>query len=130
MPTLDINGEPRTLDVPDDMPLLWVLRDVVGLTGTKFGCGISMCGACTVHVDGQAIRSCVTPIAAVAGNSRKRAVCVFCGSTSSATAARSGCSTPNSSGGNASRFCSGVTRIPLRAMRSAGAIACASPIVP
>ena len=67
MPTLDINGEPRTLDVPDDMPLLWVLRDVVGLTGTKFGCGISMCGACTVHVDGQAIRSCVTPIAAVAG---------------------------------------------------------------
>jgi isoquinoline 1-oxidoreductase subunit alpha len=67
MPTLDINGEPRTLDVPDDMPLLWVLRDVVGLTGTKFGCGISMCGACTVHVDGQAIRSCVTPVAAVAG---------------------------------------------------------------
>jgi isoquinoline 1-oxidoreductase subunit alpha len=67
MPTLDINGEPRTLDVPDDMPLLWVLRDVVGLTGTKFGCGISMCGACTVHVDGHAIRSCVTPVAAVAG---------------------------------------------------------------
>jgi isoquinoline 1-oxidoreductase subunit alpha len=67
MPTLDINGEPRTLDVPDDMPLLWVLRDVVGLTGTKFGCGISMCGACTVHVDGQAIRSCVTPVAAVTG---------------------------------------------------------------
>jgi isoquinoline 1-oxidoreductase alpha subunit len=67
MPTLNINGEPHTLDVPNDMPLLWVLRDVVGLTGTKFGCGISMCGACTVHVDGQAIRSCVTPIAAVAG---------------------------------------------------------------
>ena len=67
MPTLDINGEPHTLDVPNDMPLLWVLRDVVGLTGTKFGCGISICGACTVHVDGQAIRSCVTPIAAVAG---------------------------------------------------------------
>jgi isoquinoline 1-oxidoreductase alpha subunit len=67
MPTLNINGEARTLDVPNDMPLLWVLRDVVGLTGTKFGCGISMCGACTVHVDGQAIRSCVTPVAAVAG---------------------------------------------------------------
>ena len=67
MPTLNINGEPRTLDVPNDMPLLWVLRDVVGLTGTKFGCGISMCGACTVHVEGQAIRSCVTPVAAVAG---------------------------------------------------------------
>lgn len=67
MPTLDINGASHTLDVPDDMPLLWVLRDVVGLTGTKFGCGIAQCGACTVHVDGQPIRSCVTPVAAVAG---------------------------------------------------------------
>jgi isoquinoline 1-oxidoreductase subunit alpha len=67
MPTVQINGESHALDVPDDMPLLWVLRDVVGLTGTKFGCGISACGACTVHVDGQAVRSCVTPIAAVAG---------------------------------------------------------------
>ena len=66
MPTLQINGESHTLDVPDDMPLLWVLRDVVGLMGTKFGCGISMCGACTVHVDGQPVRSCVTPVAAVA----------------------------------------------------------------
>lgn len=67
MPTLDINGQSRSLDVPEDMPLLWVLRDVVGLTGTKFGCGISMCGACVVHVDGQPVRSCVTPMAAVAG---------------------------------------------------------------
>lgn len=67
MPTLNINGEPHALDVPDDMPLLWVLRDVVGLTGTKFGCGISMCGACTVHVEGKPVRSCVTPVAAVAG---------------------------------------------------------------
>jgi isoquinoline 1-oxidoreductase subunit alpha len=67
MPTLNINGEPHALDVPDDMPLLWVLRDVIGLTGTKFGCGISMCGACTVHVDGQPVRSCVTPVAAVTG---------------------------------------------------------------
>lgn len=67
MSTLNINGESYTVDVPDDMPLLWVLRDVVGLTGTKFGCGISMCGACTVHVDEQPIRSCVTPVAAVAG---------------------------------------------------------------
>lgn len=67
MPTLDINGESRAVDVPDEMPLLWVLRDVVGLTGTKFGCGISLCGACTVHVDGQPVRSCVTPVAAVAG---------------------------------------------------------------
>jgi isoquinoline 1-oxidoreductase alpha subunit len=67
MPTLTINGENRTLDVPDDMPLLWALRDVVGLTGTKFGCGVALCGACTVHVDGAPTRSCVTPVGAVAG---------------------------------------------------------------
>ncbi len=67
MPTLNINGESHALDVPEDMPLLWVLRDVAGLTGTKFGCGISMCGACIVHVDGQPVRACVTPVAAVAG---------------------------------------------------------------
>jgi isoquinoline 1-oxidoreductase alpha subunit len=64
---LDINGTSHDVDVPDDMPLLWVLRDVVGLTGTKFGCGMAQCGACTVHVDGAAIRSCVTPAAALAG---------------------------------------------------------------
>jgi isoquinoline 1-oxidoreductase alpha subunit len=62
MPRLTINGETHDLDVPDDMPLLWVLRDVVGLTGTKFGCGIALCGACTVHMDGNPIRSCVTPV--------------------------------------------------------------------
>ena len=67
MPTVIINGRSTNLNVPDDMPLLWALRDVAGLTGTKFGCGISMCGACTVHVDGQAVRSCVTPVSAVAG---------------------------------------------------------------
>jgi isoquinoline 1-oxidoreductase alpha subunit len=67
MATLTINGESRTLDVPDDMPLLWALRDVAGLTGTKFGCGVALCGACTVHVDGAATRSCVTPVSAVAG---------------------------------------------------------------
>ena len=67
MPILTINGESRTLDVPDDMPLLWALRDVVGLTGTKFGCGVALCGACTVHVDGAPTRSCVTPVSAVAG---------------------------------------------------------------
>jgi isoquinoline 1-oxidoreductase alpha subunit len=67
MATLSINGESRTLDVPDDMPLLWALRDVAGLTGTKFGCGVALCGACTVHVDGAATRSCVTPVSAVAG---------------------------------------------------------------
>ena len=59
MLTFTINGEDRQFDVPDDMPLLWVLRDVAGLTGTKFGCGMALCGACTVHLDGQPVRSCV-----------------------------------------------------------------------
>ncbi|MBB3911991.1 (2Fe-2S)-binding protein [Sphingomonas desiccabilis] len=65
MTTILINGEAREVDVPPDMPLLWVLRDVVGLTGTKFGCGIAQCGACTVHVDGKPARSCVLPVSAV-----------------------------------------------------------------
>jgi isoquinoline 1-oxidoreductase alpha subunit len=63
--TLNINGESRTVDVEDDMPLLWVLRDVLDIKGPKFGCGIAQCGACTVHADGAAIRSCVTPVGAV-----------------------------------------------------------------
>jgi isoquinoline 1-oxidoreductase subunit alpha len=63
--TLNINGTSYQVDAPADMPLLWVIRDIIGLTGTKFGCGIAQCGACTVHVDGQAARSCVLPIAAV-----------------------------------------------------------------
>jgi isoquinoline 1-oxidoreductase subunit alpha len=67
MATLLINDQTHDFDVPDDMPLLWVLRDVVGLTGTKFGCGVALCGACTVHVDGRPIRSCITPVASVAG---------------------------------------------------------------
>jgi isoquinoline 1-oxidoreductase subunit alpha len=67
MTTLAINGATHELDVPADMPLLWVLRDVVGMTGTKFGCGMGLCGACTVHVDGQAIRSCITPVSAAVG---------------------------------------------------------------
>jgi isoquinoline 1-oxidoreductase subunit alpha len=67
MTTLTINGETHTIDAPPDMPLLWVLRDIVGLTGTKFGCGIAQCGACTVHLDGEAARSCVLPIAALEG---------------------------------------------------------------
>ena len=67
MATLQINGQQHELDVPDDMPLLWVLRDVVGLTGTKFGCGVALCGACTVHLDGRPIRSCITPVASTAG---------------------------------------------------------------
>ncbi|MFC3284010.1 (2Fe-2S)-binding protein [Litchfieldella rifensis] len=67
MATLTINGESHQLDVPDNMPLLWALRDVVNLTGTKYGCGMSLCGACTVHLDGQATRSCVTPVSAAVG---------------------------------------------------------------
>lgn len=67
MMTLNINGKEQQLDAPDDMPILWALRDVAHLTGTKFGCGMAQCGACTVHLDGQAIRSCVTPIAAAVG---------------------------------------------------------------
>lgn len=65
--TLRVNGTSHTVDVPDDMPLLWVVRDVIGLKGTKFGCGVSQCGACTVHLDGEPIRSCVTPISSVEG---------------------------------------------------------------
>lgn len=67
MTTLHVNGQARTVDAPPDMPLLWVLRDLVGLTGTKFGCGIAQCGACTVHLDGEPVRSCVLPVSAVAG---------------------------------------------------------------
>jgi isoquinoline 1-oxidoreductase alpha subunit len=65
MLTLNVNGAAREVDVPADMPLLWVLRDVLGLTGTKFGCGIAQCGACTVHVDGAALRSCMLPVGSV-----------------------------------------------------------------
>jgi isoquinoline 1-oxidoreductase alpha subunit len=64
---LTINGQSHSLDVDPTMPLLWAIRDTVGLTGTKYGCGISLCGACTVHLDGKAIRSCVTPVSAAQG---------------------------------------------------------------
>jgi isoquinoline 1-oxidoreductase alpha subunit len=67
MVSLLVNGRKIEVDGPDDMPLLWALRDVLGLTGTKFGCGISTCGACTVHVDGKPVRSCSTPLSAAAG---------------------------------------------------------------
>lgn len=67
--TLKVNGQTHELDVEAEMPLLWVLRDVLGLTGTKFGCGVAACGACTVHVDGRAVRTCTLPISAVAGKS-------------------------------------------------------------
>jgi aerobic-type carbon monoxide dehydrogenase small subunit (CoxS/CutS family) len=63
--TLSVNGQSRTVNVPGDMPLLWVLRDTLGLTGTKFGCGIAQCGACTVHLAGAVTRSCMTPVAAI-----------------------------------------------------------------
>jgi isoquinoline 1-oxidoreductase subunit alpha len=65
MITLRINGENRTVDAAGDVPLLWALRDLLGLTGTKFGCGIAQCGACTVHLDGKAVRSCMLPIASI-----------------------------------------------------------------
>ena len=63
--TINVNGTAHTVDVDADMPVLWVLRDVLGISGTKFGCGVALCGACTIHLDGAAVRSCVTPIAAV-----------------------------------------------------------------
>ena len=65
--TFSLNGRSQSVDVPDDTPLLWVLRDTLALTGTKYGCGVAQCGACTVHLDGQAIRSCSTPVSAAAG---------------------------------------------------------------
>jgi isoquinoline 1-oxidoreductase alpha subunit len=67
MTTFELNGRSVSVNSPDDTPLLWVIRDEVGLTGTKFGCGIGFCGACTVHVEGRATRSCITPLGAVAG---------------------------------------------------------------
>ncbi|MDI7860345.1 (2Fe-2S)-binding protein [Rhizobiaceae bacterium n13] len=67
MKTLEINGQSHQVDVPDDMPLLWVLRDVLGMTGTKFGCGIAQCGACTVHLDDTAVRACQTTMDMIDG---------------------------------------------------------------
>jgi len=65
MATLKINGEDKTFDAPDDTPLLWVLRDILGMTGTKFGCGIAQCGACTVHIDGNPVRSCLLAVGSI-----------------------------------------------------------------
>ena len=66
MTPVTINGKRHDIDLPGDTPLLWALRDEIGLTGTKFGCGMALCGACTVHLEGQAVRSCMTPLSAVA----------------------------------------------------------------
>jgi isoquinoline 1-oxidoreductase alpha subunit len=82
--TLIINGTTHAVEAPDDMPLLWVLRDLLGLTGTKFGCGIAQCGACTVHLDGQPVRSCMLPLSAVG----KRAVTTIEGVGASPAGAR------------------------------------------
>ena len=84
MVSLRINGEVKTVDAPPDMPLLWVLRDILGLTGTKFGCGIAQCGACTVHVDGAAVRSCLLSI----GSIGQRAVTTIEGVGTSAAGAK------------------------------------------
>jgi len=65
--TFTLNGKSQTVDVSPDMPLLWVLRDTLNMTGTKFGCGMALCGACTVHINGEATRSCITPISSVSG---------------------------------------------------------------
>jgi aerobic-type carbon monoxide dehydrogenase small subunit (CoxS/CutS family) len=69
MVSLTVNGKRHDVDVASDMPLLWVIRDTIGLTGTKFGCGLSQCGACTVHLDGQPVRSCATPVSSVGSKS-------------------------------------------------------------
>ncbi len=69
MLSLTVNGQSHDLDIDPDMPLLWTLRDILGLTGTKYGCGIAACGACTVHIDGVPVRSCVTPAGSVQGKS-------------------------------------------------------------
>src|SRR5471030_3506191 len=84
MVSLQINGQSRDIDVSPDTPLLWALRDVLGMTGTKFGCGIAQCGACTVHLDGKPVRSCVLPVGAV----RDRAVTTIEGVSASAAGAK------------------------------------------
>jgi isoquinoline 1-oxidoreductase alpha subunit len=84
MITLKINGESKTVEAPPDMPLLWALRDLLAMTGTKFGCGIAQCGACTVHLDGVAVRSCVLPI----GNIGQRNITTIEGVGASPTGSR------------------------------------------
>ena len=71
MISLNVNGKTISVNDSPDTPLLWVLRDTLGMTGTKFGCGVALCGACTVHLDGSAVRSCTTPVSAAAGKKKK-----------------------------------------------------------
>ena len=105
--TLKINGTPHEVDVDGDVPLLWVLRDVLGMTGTKFGCGQALCGACTVHVDGQAVRSCQTTIDSI-GDSAV---------TTIEAMARRRRAQPCRRRGWSSRWCSAVTANPARSCR-------------
>ncbi len=107
MITLQINGQSHTIDAPDDMPLLWALRDLVGLTGTKFGCGIAQCGACTVHLDGKAVRSCLLPVGSI-GN---RAITTIeaVGETPNGAKIQKACST--------SRWCNAAIASPARSCR-------------
>src|SRR5258706_4517450 len=88
--TIKVNGIDRTIDVDGDTPLLWVLRDVLGMTGTKFGCGMALCGACTVHVDGAASRSCVTPVDSI-GKSEITTIEAIGGAAAGATGHKSPC---------------------------------------
>ena len=87
MHVLDVNGTPCSVDAADDTPLLWVLRDHLGLSGTKFGCGIGQCGACTIHLDGEAVRSCIVPISAVSGQKIRTIEAVAAGSDARVLAA-------------------------------------------
>ncbi|MBL8276029.1 MAG: (2Fe-2S)-binding protein [Pelomonas sp.] len=88
MPTLNVNGRAHAVDIPAETPILWTLRDTLGLTGTKFGCGAALCGACTVHLDGQAIRSCITPISSAEGRQITTVEAVTGGSDRVGTAVR------------------------------------------
>jgi isoquinoline 1-oxidoreductase subunit alpha len=95
-----LNGKPKTVDVNPNMPLLWVLRDTLNMTGTKFGCGMALCGACTVHIDGEATRSCITPISSVSGKKVTRIEidvpqCGYCQSGQIMTASALLAKTPN-----------------------------------
>ncbi len=88
MTTLNVNGRQQSLDIDPTTPVLWALRDDLGLTGTKFGCGVAQCGACTVHLDGQAVRSCVTPVSAVEGRKLTTIETVTAGGDAVGTAVR------------------------------------------